>query len=232
MGPPPLALDPSRFVALHHPLEARTPTYGDAPGVVITPRKLIRRGEPSNSHLVSMPLHAGTHVDLPRHFSDEQPTLSEIGAAEWLFTRPLLVDLPRGELGVIEPRDFTPHAAPLRECDFLAVRTGFSSQRFTEAFRKRGPAMTGACARFLLDAAPRLRAVATDGVSGASPARPEDAIEWHRVMLGTKRGDRYVFLLEDVNLAPWRDDFAAVLVVPLAVKDADGVPCSVFGVPR
>ncbi len=225
-----LALDPKRFVALHHPLDERTPTYGDAPGVVLTPRKLIRRGEASNSHLVSMPLHAGTHVDLPRHFSDEQPSLSEIAPGEWLFTRPLLVDLPRGETGVIEARDFEPHARALAEADFLAVRTGFQSARPSEAFRKRGPAVTGAAARWLLESAPELRAVATDAVSGASPARPDDAVEWHRVMLGTKRGDRYVFLLEDVDLAAWRDGIAAVFVVPLAVRDADGVPCSVFGV--
>jgi kynurenine formamidase len=230
--PPPLALDPSRFVSLHHPLEARTPTYGDAPAVVITPRKLIRRGEISNSHLVAMPLHAGTHVDLPRHFSDEQPTLSEIRPDEWLFSSPLLIDLPRGEMGVIAPDDLVPHASALRECDFLAVRTGYSSERFTEAFRKRGPAFTAAAAKWLLEAAPRLRAVAVDAVSGASPARPEDGIEWHRVMLGARRGDRYVFLLEDVNLVPWRGSMAAILVVPLAVKDADGVPCSIFGVPR
>lgn len=228
----PLALDPSRFVALHHPLEPRTPTYGDAPPVVVTPRKLIARGDASNSHLVSMPLHAGTHVDLPRHFSDEQPSLSDIRPEEWLFTHPLLVDLPRGELGVVAPDDLAPHAAAIRECDFLAVRTGFSSERFTETFRKRGPAFTGAAARWLLEAAPRLRAVAVDAVSGASPARPDDAIEWHRVLLGVRRGDRYVFLLEDVNLAAWRAEMAAIYVVPLAVRDADGVPCSVFGVPR
>lgn len=228
----PFALDPSRFVALHHPLEARTPTYGDAPGVVLTPRKLISRGDPSNSHLVSMPLHAGTHVDLPRHFSDEQPSLSDVRPEEWLFSSPLLLDLPRGELGVIAPDDLAPHAAALRTCDLLAVRTGYASARFTEAFRKRGPAFTGAAARYLLDAAPRLRGVATDAVSGASPARPEDAIEWHRVLLGTRRGDRYVFLFEDVNLAAWRGELAAVFAVPLSVKDADGVPCSLFGVPR
>src|SRR5262249_20131795 len=159
--------------------------------------------------------------------SDEQPSLDAIRPEEWLFTRPVVIDVPRGEAETVEPRDLAPHAAALRDADFIAVRTGFASRRHDEAFGTRGPSFSPAAAAELMRLAPRLRALGTDAVSTASPARPDDAVAVHRVFLGTRRGDRYVFLVEDMDLSAWRVPLDAILVVPLAVKDADGVPCSV-----
>jgi len=222
--------DVSRFVALHHRLRDGSPTFGENPPVAIRPLRSIRDGDPCNAHRIEMPLHAGTHVDLPRHFSDEQPSLDEIAPREWWLEPAVLVDVPAGEGERIGADALAPHAAAIRGAEFVAVRTGFAARRGEAAFSRNGPSFDPSAARFLLQAAPRLRALGTDAISVSSPARPDEAAAFHRAMLGERRGDRYVFLVEDMNLGAWCAGIAAVWIVPLAVGGADGAPCSIFGV--
>jgi kynurenine formamidase len=79
--------------------------------------------------------------------------------------------------------------------------------------------------RWLIDAHPRLRAIATDAISIGSPGHREIATEAHHVLTGVGRtDDRFVLIYEDVALVAEAADAVRVLAWPLFVDGADGSP--------
>ena len=55
------------------PLTPRTAVYpGDTP-VSITPTMRLRDGDMCNVSSISMSVHAGAHIDAPRHYADNAP---------------------------------------------------------------------------------------------------------------------------------------------------------------
>ncbi len=227
-----MLLDPARLVRLSYDLAEDTPSFGNNVPLTFSPMKRIRAGDACNSHFVDGPLHAGTHLDAPRHFSDEMPSLTDLPISAFCFQRPVLVDVPKTSGELIVPADLKPHSAAIEGADFLAVRTGYASNRSIdpERFGKRGPGFHSESARYLLDTARELKGLGMDTVSAASFLHIEEGIEFHRRMLGRHRGDRFVLLIEDMNLAAFTSALQEVWVVPLFVRGGDGAPCTVFGV--
>jgi arylformamidase len=224
--------DPSRLVRLSYDLGEDTPPYGNNAPITLSQMRRIRAGDPSNSRFFDGPLHSGTHVDAPRHFSDEMPSLTDLPADAFFFRRPAIVDVPKDDGELVSPGDLEPHAAAIAPCDLLAVRTGFGRHRSAdrERYSKRGPGFHPDAASWLLENAPSLRALAMDTVSAASFLHRQEGIEFHRHMLGRKRGDRFVLLVEDVNLAAWTEPLAEAWIAPIFIRDGDGAPCTIYGV--
>ncbi|MBI1852329.1 MAG: cyclase family protein [Planctomycetes bacterium] len=226
-----MSFDPVRLVRLSYDLGDDTPPFGDGEPIAFPHKRRIRDGDVCNSRLVHGSLHSGTHVDAPLHFGDDMPAISELPTSAFFFRRPVIVDVPKDDFELIGPDDLRRHAAAIEHADFVAVRTGFARHRASDPhrFSRRGPGFAADAADFLLEAAPILRALAIDTVSAASYQHVDEGAEFHRRMLGREPGDRFVLLVEDVNLGEWRFPFVEIWIAPLFVRDADGAPCTIYG---
>jgi kynurenine formamidase len=91
-----------------------------------------------------------------------------------------------------------------------------------------GPLLDPGAARWLVDAFPHLRAIATDAISIGSPSLPDVSTEIHHVLTGRGRTDgRFVLIYEDVDIVPEAAAAVRVFAWPLFVEGADGSPVTI-----
>ncbi|MEM0443866.1 MAG: cyclase family protein [Candidatus Caldarchaeum sp.] len=214
------------WVLLSHKLSTLTPCYDDGPRLEVIPVKQVSRGDSSNSYSVKLFNHLGTHVDAPYHFDEAGRRIASYTAEELLFSRPLLVDLPKKEGELITENDLRPYAAEIASADLLLLRTGFQSLRESrpEVFMKRGPCLSSGAASFLRNFT-GLRALGVDMISISSPINREQGREAHRILL---RG-RSFLIIEDMDLLDKPSKYMRVVVSPLLIEEVDSAPCTVLG---
>jgi kynurenine formamidase len=148
----------------------------------------------------------------------------------FVFEAPRLIHVAAGERTTIGVEALAPHAAAIAEADLLMLLTGWSSRRTTDPARYAGdgPLLRPEAARWLLEAGPRLRGIATDAISIAAPWDIARAVETHHVLMGVGRTDgRFVLIYEDVRLVPEAAGATRVLAWPLFVEGADGSPVTI-----
>ena len=218
-----------KYVRLSHNLTAEDPV---PPG--IEPLRVVRhgdtrRGDCSNIMQITMLTHVGTHVDAPRHFFADGLALTDFAVEEFVFTRPVCIDIARGDGELVRAEHLDVHSDLLAECDLLLVRTGFGKIRADdpERYATRSPGFSPSGARFLRDECPDLRALALDTVSLACSTAVEAGVEAHRILLGGP--DRRFLIFEDVNLEPDLQALRRVSAFPLMIAQADGAPCTIVG---
>lgn len=223
------------FINLTYPLGADTPTWGDNPSVGVRRLSDIDAGDVANTMELRLPNHSGTHVDAPYHFDAEGKRLTELETAEFVFDAPVLIDLPKDDAALITRADLERFEPILEGADLLVVATGWAGRHRREdpvRYGRQAPGFAASAAHYLLERT-AVRAVAMDMPSAASPvAGPanDEGIEFHRVALGSHgAGDRYILLVEDVNVdALGGETPLRIIVAPLWLRDADGAPCTVL----
>jgi arylformamidase len=221
---------------LSHPLSPSTPTYPGTPGATFTPASRIADGDVSNWLVFTTQNHAATHVDGPWHFNPHGRRITEIDPTEFLFTSPVVIDIPKGDDEVITGDDFAAHAAEIAGSDMLLVRTGYGPRWRSadpERFRSHGPGFHSSAGEYLIREQPSVRAVAMDFISAAAQVAEAEGIEFHRTVLGRSPGDRYIFLVEDAridsDLGP--ADLGFVVMAPLLLEGQDGGQVTMLAVP-
>ncbi|HMB44558.1 MAG TPA: cyclase family protein, partial [Candidatus Methanoperedens sp.] len=60
----------SSYKILSYPINEISPMYGSAPPPTFKPYSQIVKGDTSNSLIISIHNHTGTHIDAPKHFID------------------------------------------------------------------------------------------------------------------------------------------------------------------
>ncbi len=217
---------------LSYPLGPSTPTFDGEAAPAFEPVVLTARGEPGNVHRFSTVNHMSTHLDAPWHFNHEGLRLTDLGPEWFVYSRPVLIDLPAADATLITPDDLAPFTEAAAGADLLLIRTGFGRCRATDPQRwgSRNPAFRPDAAEWFM-ALHDLRAVGMDVPSALCPLHLEDGIEFHRNMLGRRREDRFVLIVEDVRID---DDLTTgdltngVVVAPLLLEDLDGAPATVI----
>jgi kynurenine formamidase len=94
-----------RYEILSYPINATTPMYGSAPGPLVIPFSQIANGDTSNSYIISLFNHTGTHIDAPRHFLNKGKQISGYALDELLFNHPAIIDCPKEGAELISPDD-------------------------------------------------------------------------------------------------------------------------------
>jgi len=220
-----------RFVSLSYPLRSDAPVYpGNPPAAAIELTSSLARGDASNATALDLFSHSGTHVDTPWHFNPGGPAAWQLPVDAFVFSSPVTISVAKPEGGFITAPELEAHAAAVARADLLLLRTGWSRHRAAdpERYALRGPLLHPDAARWLIDAHPRLRAVAVDAISIGSPADPDASAETHRILTGVGRDDgRFVLIYEDVALVEEADDASRVFAWPLFVDGADGSPCTI-----
>ncbi|HXW94096.1 MAG TPA: cyclase family protein [Nitrososphaerales archaeon] len=210
---------------LSHHLSTSTPAFNNGPTVTISPVKQIATGGSSNNYAFSTPCHNGTHMDCPNHFDDAGRPVASFTMNDFVFERPSLIEIPKGDGELFTSADLTEHEGTIGNSDLLLIRTGYQKYRNSDPTRysTKNPGFSAEGARYLLKF-PRLRAIGFDFISLSSVLHREEGREAHRALL---KG-REFFILEDMDLSGYPRAAMRVVVAPIFLEGVDSTPCTVF----
>ena len=83
-----------KYVELAYPIYEGMPTYPGLPEVKIELKESLKRGDDWNGSVLTMYLHAGTHVDAPWHYmGGNAPGIDQIPIDRFFYEHPLLLDV-------------------------------------------------------------------------------------------------------------------------------------------
>ncbi|MCX7671548.1 MAG: cyclase family protein [Anaerolineae bacterium] len=216
---------------LSYPLSATAPVWpGNPPAAAVEPLGSIAAGGSSNTTLLHLFSHSGTHVDAPKHFNDAGPAAVELPITAFIFSRPYVVEVPKTDDQFIGREDLEPHRAALATADLCLLRTGWSALRDAEPERyaRHGPLLHPDAARFLVDECPGLRGVATDAISIGAPGFRRESVLTHQILTGVGRRDgRFLLIFEDLRIDPDLGRAQRIYAWPLLIVGSDGSPCTI-----
>ncbi|MBI5077328.1 cyclase family protein [Candidatus Falkowbacteria bacterium] len=211
-----------KIIILSHILNAETPLYSGAMDLNFQKRKSINNNDSCNTMHWSFPNHAGTHVDVPKHFIDDAKTVADYIAKEWFFEKIRVLDINLdGEAKIIDKNDIE----RVDDCELLLIRTGFEKLRAAETYWRRSPGLHSDIANALIKDCPSLRAVGIDFISVSSPLDRQLGRAAHKAFL-----EKNILLIEDMKLAQIEIAPDLIIVSPIRVEEADASPCTVFGI--
>jgi kynurenine formamidase len=209
-----------------------TPTFGDNPPVSFQPVSLIENGGIANYFELKTINHNGTHVEAPWHFNPGGARLTDFKPEDFVFVRPVLIDVVKTDNELITDLDLMPHAARLEQADLLLLRTGYGAlYRLADPKRygRRAPGFDASAGRYLLQF-PELRGIVMDIPSAGAYAHPETGYEFHRVVMGLGDPDHTMFIVEDARLDSdlRQTDLSRIIIAPLLLKAADAAPATLI----
>lgn len=218
------------YYLISYPLDAADMGYPGEPTLSIEASSRIDKGDYYNSSIIHLFNHFGTHFDAPRHFNRNGPSITELPLSQFLYDKPLLIDIPKQSGSMIEKEDLMPHLEAIQQADCLLIRTGFEALRQSspKEYAENGGAVSIDAAQYLIDHAKNLKAVGFDFISLASPAHPDHGVKAHQIMLGMY-SDNYICIIEDMKLSAINaPSLSTVMAVPLLVKGIDSAQVTVL----
>ena len=168
----------------------------------------------------------GTHIDAPNHFSNDGRPLASYPIDNFIFDKPYLIDLPKQDSELVTKADLEAYRDSIREADLLLLRTGFQIFRETDPLKygSQNPGLSAEAARYITENFGNLRALGLDSVSLSPVQNRAEGRQAHRNLLN----GRNFFIIEDMDLQSYQDNFRRVWVVPLYVEGVDSAPCTVI----
>ena len=152
----------------------------------------------------------------------------------FVYERPVLIDVPKSDRELVRRDELEPHEAAIAEADVLLLRTRLvgDPQIRPGAVRPRRPWRRARCVHL-----PDRRLPGAEGARSRlhlarRPTRRIDpeGIVAHQILCGVGRGDRYVLIIEDLDLSayPPGPPPARLYAIPLFPEGTDSSPCTVF----
>jgi arylformamidase len=218
------------FVRLSHDIRVGDPGW---PGNFTYEYEQVsstERGDMANFGILHLLNHFGTHLDAPNHFNPDGRKIAQVPIDRFVYERPVVVDVEKADRELVTRDELEAHSAALSEADLLVLRSGWSSVRAEdpERYANDGPGVSTAACEYLIDTFPGVKAVAMDWISLATPKRLDEGVPAHQVLCGVGRGDRYVIIIEDVDLSRLPGEVKRIYAIPLFPQLADSSPCTVF----
>lgn len=206
-------------IDLSHAIRTGMPVYpGDESPNVRRTHFIKKHGFAQTS--LTLPSHAGTHVDVPAHLFVDAPTLDWLGPDNFTGWG-AVVDLTRLDGPVIGPADLAPLAS-MEGIDFALLRTGWDSRWNTECYYRDYPVLSETAAKFLGGLG--LKGVGMDTPS-PDPVNSTD-LSAHHVLFN--HGLAVVENLAALGDLPLESFIFCCL--PLKVLDGEGSPCRAVGI--
>ena len=121
------------YKRISYTLTTRDRAFPGAPTMHIQPFESMEKGDLLNTYQVTLFNHFGTHMDGPNHFNGNGRQLYEMELSRFIFERPLLIDIPKGEGEKVLAEDLLPYGEKIKEADLLLIRSGFGGMRQTDS---------------------------------------------------------------------------------------------------
>jgi arylformamidase len=195
------------------PLDAALPTYPNNTPFSLEPMKRRARGDSSNVSTLHLSVHAGTHVDAPRHFFDEGAG-AEALPLEILCGRARVIEVTARR--PVSPDDFA--RLDLSEDIRLLIKTHNSRLWGDATFHSDYVGISEAGARHLVEQGVKLVGVDYLSVEPyGTPGHPA-----HHILLGAN-----TIIIEGLNLRDVDPGVYEMYCLPLSIVGADGAPARV-----
>ena len=174
-------------------------------------------------HMVA---HHGTHLDAPRHFITDGPTIDEI-PLERLYGEGVVWRVEVEPYQVIEPKHLEACRPKLKPGDILLLDTGWARHVNTEAYERHAH-LDGAAAEWLVRRGCKLLAIDCSTPDLTQHKRPPGfAYPVHHTLLG-----QGVLIAEHMtNVAALAGRRVDVMVCAINIGGSDGAPARVLARP-
>ncbi len=218
----------SRWIWLSHITDLSTPVYGGGEGFEVSPDKTQSCGDSCNTVTLKLPNHIGSHVDAPKHFIEGGMCVDSYSADDWVFTKPLLLNVIVEQSGIIDSSHVAKVQAEVNhpDADLILFRTGAEQYRGDEAFWKMPPGFSPELCGYLKNRFPSFKAIGMDTISISSFAHRDVGREAHKEFLSSG-----IRIFEDLSLAFIEDAscLTKVIALPFRYAKSDGAPTSLIG---
>jgi arylformamidase len=215
-------------ILLSHPLSKNTPTYGNRNRVVLAKISDIKAGDIANDTFISMSVHCGTHIDMPRHFFADGQTWSDFPLEYWNFINPLFIEIDSDNLIIKDELITMLEKVYYKDSvDILIVKTGACHKRTELKTVMNNYGFHPDTASYIRKRFPNVRAFGFDSLSVSSYTDRMTGRKAHKQFLNP---DKPILLVEDMNLTEIStgNTLKRVDIAPLFIDQSDAVPCTVF----
>ncbi len=218
-------------VYLSYLLDEQSVVWPGEPTVRIRQTTSIDR-DGYNSFEATLPNHHGTHMDGPRHFNPNGPSLMELPIEYFCFDHVAAIDVPKSKGEGVTQDDLKAWEPEIRSADLLLIKTGFCLQRDTQprVYESEGPYLTPEACQYLVETFPDLRAIGLDFLSVGTPAN-QLSRRAHQTLFGCHNG-KFLPAIEDMDLKPLFSSgkqLKWVIVAPLRLSGIDSSQVTVIG---
>jgi len=194
-------------------------------------RTEIKKGDLSNTAVIKMSTHSGTHIDAPFHFNPQGLSIDMIDLSSFIFVKPVVISCPKKERESISLKDLSHYSSKIKDCDLLMIYTGFEKYRQTNPYKyvHEAPTLSLEGAEYLIKNF-TLKGIAIDliGIENIDEGRKK-GFPVHKVFFKHPSSPREFIIIEDVNLSKVVNrKIKKVYAIPLRIKGADGSPATVF----
>jgi kynurenine formamidase len=204
----------TRIVDLSHPLHSGMPVFPGSLPVMVTRKAHIETHGFSEAQL-SMPSHAGTHMDAPAHMIPGGLTLDQFSPDRFIGSACVLtLSLLQGDR--IESGMLMSHQPVIESAEMILIHTGWSQFWGTGKYFDNYPVLSAKAASWLADFSPK--AIGTDTAS----VDAFDAIDYpnHQIFF-----QKNIVLIENLcRLGDLPNSGFTLTCLPLLIQDADGSP--------
>lgn len=216
----------SKYVELAWPIYEGMPVYPGLPEVKLEGRERLEKGDPWNGTVLSIYLHAGTHVDAPWHHMPNGKGIGEIPIEDFIYKRPLLINCPLGPDGFITVDHLLAYGDEVKEADIIFFNTGYWQHRNTnfEKYSNNFPAVSPEAAEYLRTKLPNCKAVAIDTLSieNLNEAAHNGYFVHHAFLDDEKYSEPTMLIYEDINPEPLiGKKLKSAFSAPLRIKGHD-----------
>lgn len=217
------------FLRLSYIAEPKSPGWPGNPTMEHHYHTHTSRGDLATHSVVTIFTHFGSHLDAPSHWNPLGPGVCELALEYFIYESPVVVEINKGDLELIEASDISPFEAAIAGRDLLLIRTGWASMRAKDPVRyaECGPAIGSRAAEYLVDRFPNLRAIGIDCISIGCPSMMQEAIASHEILAGKRGGGKGLVNIEDIHLEIEGQRLRRVFALPLFLCGLEGSPCTV-----
>jgi kynurenine formamidase len=219
-----------RYRLLSYPIKAASPMYGNAPQPAFIPYSQIAKGNTSNSCVISIYNHTGTHIDAPKHFIYNGKSISDYSIEELFFKNPIIVDCPKNSATLITPDDLQHAMYQLKICDCLLLHTGYGQFRNEEKYRTHNPGIAPETILWIREDYSNIRCIGIDCISISSFQHRNEGREAHKIAFIEQSGQGApLLLIEDMKLDMiLGESIEKMFIIPWQIEGIDSAPCNII----
>lgn len=216
----------SKYVELGYPIYEGMPVYPGLPEVKLTPREQMEKGDHWNGTILSIYLHAGTHVDAPWHYVPTAIGIDQVPIENFIYKKPMMIYSKWEPNHLVTIEEIKAAGNGIYEADILFFITGHYKYRENDfdTYKDNFPAISPEAAEFIRQELINVKAVAIDTLSIENIQEGiKNGFRTHNAFLNPdKFPQRTILIYEDYNPAPIDGKkIISAMSAPLRIRNKD-----------